>query len=245
MPNYNFLRYLYQLSHLASFSFEPCDWIFQPHWFVGNQDKKAIILSTCSTSRFTMNRAQNADHTARTCERFVYPVVKMTRLYDYQTWQKHFLGEIHKVCKGIWSFFSLLYFLDAVWHMDFSWQWCNQTWQILHPVEHLACCVYNSHIYLELTHSTLCGNFFLSRWHYFSFLQFTRCSRILIFSAGTQQGDHPQWMTSVFTNRCVTKRILSPNSWSNTNFSFPFIASYVWYSMEKLAGDLLLEAKFV
>ena len=146
MPNYNFLRYLYQLSHLASFSFKPCDWIFQPHWFVGNQDKKAIILSTCSTSRFTMNRAQNADHAARTCERFVYSIVKMTRLYDYQTWQTHFLGEIHKVCKGIWSFFSLLYFLDAVWHMDFSWLWCNQTWQILHPVEHLACCVYNSHV---------------------------------------------------------------------------------------------------
>ena len=27
------------------------------------------------------------------------------------------------------------------------------------------------------------------------------------------------------------------------NFSFQFIASYVWYSMEKLAGDLLLGSK--
>ena len=27
-----------------------------------------------------MSRARNADHAARTCERFVYPVVKITRL---------------------------------------------------------------------------------------------------------------------------------------------------------------------
>ena len=33
-----------------------------------------------------MNRARNADHVARTCERFVYSTVKITRLYDYQTW---------------------------------------------------------------------------------------------------------------------------------------------------------------
>ena len=31
----------------------------------------------------------------------------------------------------------------------------------------------------------------------------------------------------------------SPNSRSKTNFSFQFIGSYVWYSMENLAGDLL------
>ena len=32
---------------------------------------------------------------------------------------------------------------------------------------------------------------------------------------------------------------LSPKSWSNANFSFQFIASYVWYSMENLPGDIL------
>ena len=113
-----------------------------------------------------MNRAQNADHTARTCERFVYPVVKITRLYDYQTWQTHFVGEIHKVCKGIWSFFSLLYFLDAVWlgrqtvttwifpgcgvikHDKFYTQ--LSTW--------LVVCII--HMYLELTHFSPCGNCF-------------------------------------------------------------------------------------
>ena len=38
---------------------------------------------------------------------------------------------------------------------------------------------------------------------------------------------------------------LSPSTWSNANFSFQFIVSYVWYIMENLAGDLLLGLKFV
>ena len=38
---------------------------------------------------------------------------------------------------------------------------------------------------------------------------------------------------------------LGSNSWSNTKFSFQFLASYVWYSVEKLAGDLFLGLKFV
>ena len=36
---------------------------------------------------------------------------------------------------------------------------------------------------------------------------------------------------------------LSPNSWSKANFSFQFIASYVWY--KNLAGGLLLGLKFI
>ena len=32
---------------------------------------------------------------------------------------------------------------------------------------------------------------------------------------------------------------------SKTNFSIQFIASYVWYSMENLAGDVLLGLKLV
>ena len=35
------------------------------------------------------------------------------------------------------------------------------------------------------------------------------------------------------------------NSRSKTNFSFQLMVSYVWYSMEKLAGDLLLVLKLV
>ena len=50
-----------------------------------------------------VNRARNADHTARACEMFVYSRVKITRLYDYQTW--HTFWEIHEVRKGMWAFF--------------------------------------------------------------------------------------------------------------------------------------------
>ena len=38
---------------------------------------------------------------------------------------------------------------------------------------------------------------------------------------------------------------LNPNSRSKANFFFQFIASYVRYIMEKLAGDLLFGLKFV
>ena len=40
-----------------------------------------------------MNRARNADHAAITCKRFVYSIVKITRLYDYQPWKIPFLEE--------------------------------------------------------------------------------------------------------------------------------------------------------
>ena len=34
-----------------------------------------------------MNRARNIDHIARVYERFIYSIVKIKRLCDYQTWQ--------------------------------------------------------------------------------------------------------------------------------------------------------------
>ena len=37
--------------------------------------------------RDQVNRSRNTDHAARTCKIFVYSIVKLTRLYDYQTWQ--------------------------------------------------------------------------------------------------------------------------------------------------------------
>ena len=52
-----------------------------------------------------MNRARNTDHARRTCERFVYSKVKITRLYDYQTWQTSLEKEVRK---GMWAFFSRL-----------------------------------------------------------------------------------------------------------------------------------------
>ena len=45
-----------------------------------------------------VNRTQNADHAARTCERFVYPIVKI--FYDYQVWRTFFekFTRCAKVC---------------------------------------------------------------------------------------------------------------------------------------------------
>ena len=39
-----------------------------------------------------VNRARNADHAARTCERIICSIVTITRSYDYQTWQTIFFG---------------------------------------------------------------------------------------------------------------------------------------------------------
>ena len=42
--------------------------------------KRPMILCARSTSRSREQSTKNADHTARTCERFVYSTVKITRL---------------------------------------------------------------------------------------------------------------------------------------------------------------------
>ena len=58
-----------------------------------------------------MNRTRNADHAARTCERFVYSIVKITRLYDYQTWQTR--GEMG--AQRFVGFFLSMCFSAADW----------------------------------------------------------------------------------------------------------------------------------
>ena len=40
-----------------------------------------------------VNRARNTER----CKKFVYFIVKVTRLYDYQTWQKHYIWEIREM----------------------------------------------------------------------------------------------------------------------------------------------------
>ena len=71
-----------------------------------------------------VNRARNADHTARACEMFVYSIVKITRLYDYQTWQTLFekFTRCAKVC-GL--YFSSFCFSGADWlgrQSPITWQ---------------------------------------------------------------------------------------------------------------------------
>ena len=62
-----------------------------------------------------MNRTRNADHAARTRERFVYSIVKITRLYDYQTWQTHFWRN----SRGAQRFVG--FFLDCAFRMLIGW----------------------------------------------------------------------------------------------------------------------------
>ena len=51
---------------------------------------KSLLSFAHAVRRDHVNRARNADHVATTCEWFAYFIVKITRLYDYQTWQTHF-----------------------------------------------------------------------------------------------------------------------------------------------------------
>ena len=75
--------------------------------------KKPMIL--CVRSRWRQERdqvtsVQNAEQAARTYESFVYSIVTITRLYDYQTWQTHF-GGILRGAQRYMGFFSGLCWL--------------------------------------------------------------------------------------------------------------------------------------
>ena len=63
-----------------------------------------------------MNRAGNADQAARTCERFVYSILKITRLYDYQTWRTR-LSEKLARCAKVYG----LLFLDCAFWVLIGW----------------------------------------------------------------------------------------------------------------------------
>ena len=57
-------------------------------------------------------------------------------------------------------------------------------------------------------------------------------------------GNESRWTNSdgMWAN---SYNVLTRTMWSKANFSFQLIASYVWYSMEELAGDLLFGLKLV
>ena len=58
-----------------------------------------------------MNRACSTDQAVRTCEKFVYSIVKITRLHDYQMWQT-FCWEIYAKVYGL---FTLIVVFDLRW----------------------------------------------------------------------------------------------------------------------------------
>ena len=61
-----------------------------------------------------MNRARNA--TVRIFEMFVYSIIKITRLYDYQTWLTHFFEKFERCAKVCG-----LFFLDCALQMLIDW----------------------------------------------------------------------------------------------------------------------------
>ena len=85
--------------------------------------RRPMILCTHSTPyvEIKWTEHENADQAVRPCKRFVYSTVKITRLYDYQTWQTLFerFTRCAKVCGlffFLFFFFScLLCFSDAGW----------------------------------------------------------------------------------------------------------------------------------
>ena len=59
----------------------------------------------------------NANHAARTCERFVYSIVQfITRLFDYQTSQTHFWKKFPRCAKV-----NRLFFLDCPFLRLIGW----------------------------------------------------------------------------------------------------------------------------
>ena len=69
-----------------------------------------MILCALNASRSREQSTENADHAARTCERFVSLRVKMTRLYDYQTWQTCFLRNSQGVQRFVGFYFLIVLF---------------------------------------------------------------------------------------------------------------------------------------
>ena len=68
---------------------------------------KKSLLSFVHVVRW--DQVNNPDHAARTCERSVYSIVKIARLYDYRTWQTPYVEKFTRCAKvcGL--------FLDADW----------------------------------------------------------------------------------------------------------------------------------
>ena len=65
--------------------------------------------STSSQREQSTKRRSRSENIRKVC----YSTVKITGLYDYQTWTTHFFLEIHEVRKGLWAFFLIV--LSGCW----------------------------------------------------------------------------------------------------------------------------------
>ena len=87
---------------------------FRPPRLLVNWNKKSLWSFARAVRRDHVNRAPNAGHAARTCERFVYSIIKITRLYDYRTWPTYFFDKFTTCAKASgfcsWLLFSVGWF---------------------------------------------------------------------------------------------------------------------------------------
>ena len=104
------ITFHYKMSVMSSITSVSSDF-FRPRWFVGNRDfKKSLWSFARVVRRDQVNGTRNADHEARTCERFVYSTVTimyhciMIKHGRYHSW------EILKVRKGLWAFSLIVLF---------------------------------------------------------------------------------------------------------------------------------------
>ena len=106
-------RILFVTIEVRLFTYQPRDHILRPCWFVGNLDKKPMILCARSTSR---SREQSTKHRSRSENmwRFIYSTVKITWLHDYQTCQIHLMRNSRGAQRFV-GFFSGFCFSNADW----------------------------------------------------------------------------------------------------------------------------------
>ena len=99
----------------------PCDWIFWPHWFVGNQDKKAhdALHTHCTLHEQSMKCRTSSKNMWKVCL-FSYQSQNSTILW-LPNMTNTIVWEILEVCKGLWAFFSRLTFSDADWLTLIIW----------------------------------------------------------------------------------------------------------------------------
>ena len=106
-------------------------------WFSDLADLWVIkIKSLWSFARVVhrdhVNRARKANHVARACERFVHFIVKITSLYDYQTWRRHFMRNSRGAQRYV-GFFFLIVFYGADWLDEQTPNW-NWNWIEICPI---------------------------------------------------------------------------------------------------------------
>ena len=94
--------------------------------------KKSLWSFALVVRRDHVNRARNTDHAVRTRERFVYSIAKITRFYDYQTWQTY-LSRSSRGAQRFVGFFLIMLFgcwLARQENSDHMGSWVPETSKI-------------------------------------------------------------------------------------------------------------------